>query len=325
MRSVAFMLLSLAVIASPASAVDPPLVAPGDCLYLLGAPPGAPAATTEVSGSGTKIYDVCDTDAQAEVGRDAPHRIHLWAEHDPGFFNLRGCQFEGYSEHEFQTDPGPAWITVAASGWIKGVVQSPSSAIANTCRLTLDLQLVALTDAGSVVLRSTRVFVQEPAGSLARRNVDDGWSGAVTALASDTATYRARLLLGMDIQGEYTEVDLGSPGSEFGAWYDTIQVCTIPLAPVAAPSLDTSDWERDLFEKRCLPGLWLPNAHGGELEQVMAHVLTRIDQAAGSGDSGANVSLASDRMARAASEYARDEYQRACRSTSDALRALTTP
>lgn len=319
--------LIIVALALPARAVDPPVVAPGECLYLIGAPPGEPAATTEVTGSGTRIYDVCDTAAFAEVGRDAPHRIHLWAVNGLAGSDSRGCRFEGYSEHEFNVGGStPTWVTISASGSVTGLLRN-SSVSTNQVPLVVTLQLraISVSATGDTVLQTTEVLRHAPGSLLGELNIDDNWSGSLRVLVRSGERLKVRLVLTVEIAGRYQVLDLGAPGSGFGAHYDSLLACTIPLGEATSEGLATCEVEENLHEKRCLPCLWLPAAQGGHLEEAMSHVFARIAQAAASGDVGANMGLAQDRMSRAEGELARREYQRACRSVSDALRALTTP
>lgn len=317
-------LLSVIILLTPALALaDPPVVASGECLYLYGAPPGEPAATTEVTGSATRIFDDCTQDLHVEVGRDTPHQIQAWLGSTSGG---RGCQATAHADHEFVADlSAPAWVIVAASGDVSGLIETSFNP-SFTAVIRFDLEIVKTAPEGEVVVGRTTVFSHEHIGNLNRLQLAQSWSGSVMALVGSTASLRARLAAYIQFIGTTDELDLGAPGSGYGAAYSTLSACVIPVHSAGgAAGPEASTVERDLHDKRCLPYLWLPEAQGGTLESTMSLVLERIDQAAASGDPHAQITIARDRMNRAAIEFSRGEFQRTCRSVSDALRALTTP
>ena len=309
-----------------ARAVDPPAVQPGECLYLLGAPPGAPAATVEVTHSGTKIYDDCRPHVpHVEVGRDAPHRLTAWAEwRSPTGFEYQGCLIQAWSEHEFRVDSdGPAWIHLSAAGRMTALLRAFDNSSFDkplTASLVLELRQQS-PDGGDRVIELRPVIVRGAATK--ELVIDDAWGLTLAALVPSGGVYRARLQLEIDVEKFFREADVGSVASGRGAGYDSIEVCVTPMG-TGATGL-SSEIERDLHDKRCIPSLWLPASRGGRLEEAHAIVQGLTDAAEASGEPGANVTLARERLQRADDEAGRGQYQRACRSLSDALRGLTSP
>jgi hypothetical protein len=309
-----------------AQAVDPPAVQPGECLYLLGGPPGAPAATVEVTNSGTRIYDNCAPHVpHAGVGRDAPHRLTAWAEfQNPAGFENQGCLIQAWSEHEFRVDSdGPAWIHVSAAGRMTALLRAlGASSIDKSVTASLVLELRQQSPDGGDRVIALRPVVER--GVVTKELViDDPWGLTLAALVPSGGVYRARLQLEIDVEKFFREADVGSVGSGRGAGYDSIEVCVTPMGNGATGL--SSEIERDLHDKRCIPSLWLPAARGGRLEEAHAIVQGLTDAAEASGEPGANTTLARERLQRADDEAGRGQYQRACRSLSDALRGLTSP
>lgn len=298
-----------------------PVVRPGECVYLYGAPPGAPAAATEEFAHGTRVYDLCTYSNAIEVGRDAPHRV-------TGEITLlggsvpRGCIVTGWSEHRFRVGGAePVRVMASAAGDARGVIESLTDGF-DPAEVVMTLAVLELrADDSERVLASERVIRHQVGTS--RVVVDDLWGRTLVAHAQPGALIAVRLTLELIARSNFRLIDFGAPGTGRGVGYATVDVCLTSLSqPAAASDLDL---ERDLYERRCLPALWMPAAHAGRLEQARALVARLVDAAEATGDAGANVVLARSRLARSSEEEGRAEYQRACRSLSDAVRALTTP
>lgn len=84
------------------------------------------------------------------------------------------------------------------------------------------------------------------------------------------------------------------------------------------------DIEESLWERRCVPWIWLPEAEG-RLGEARAHVARRLDEALARGSRGVNEHVARARLDAADAHVARGEWQDACKRLSDAMHALTTP
>ena len=88
---------------------------------------------------------------------------------------------------------------------------------------------------------------------------------------------------------------------------------------------DIPGLEKKLYEKECMPSVWLPAAQGGQLEIARALVADRLTRAVASGDPNVNAHVAAARLAAADAAAAAGQYQHACRDLCDGLHALTTP
>jgi hypothetical protein len=86
-----------------------------------------------------------------------------------------------------------------------------------------------------------------------------------------------------------------------------------------------ADLEAKLYRKECMPGVWMPAAQGGRIEEARVLVAERIDSAVATGDSGVNAHVARMKLAAADAALASGQYQRACKNLADSMRALTTP
>lgn len=82
--------------------------------------------------------------------------------------------------------------------------------------------------------------------------------------------------------------------------------------------------EKALFQRDCMPWLWLPESHGGRLGTAIALLEVRLEAAIASGAPGVNGRVARARLDDATDAAATDP-QRACRLLADTLHAMTTP
>jgi hypothetical protein len=303
------------------AAAQAPVVQAGECLYLYGAPPGEPAAATEEFRSGTQIYEECTQTTTAEVGRDEAHRLTVEMS-NPGGPN-RECLAMAWSEHQFVVEAdAPVRVIASASGHWTGLLVSVSDSWSVPTEAWLVLSAVEIRPGGSE-RRVDESRVARHVIDASQLSVADPWSRSLQFDALPGQRLAVRLELWLRGQARMRTLDFGTPGTGRGASYDTIDVCVLPSS--ASMGSDDDDLERDLYEKRCLPSVWMPESAEGRLEDAAVLVASLVARAGSTGDPGANVALARQRQARAATEMARGQYQRACRSLSDAVRALTTP
>ena len=313
-------LLSALTISESAKA-QAPEIRRGECLYLLGAPPGAPAATTQQSYEGTKVHDVTSWTTAVDVGRDAPHRLTAVIRTPPAVSGApAGAHVTAWSEHEFLlTRTGATLVTASAWGDIRGALQA-AGLTDGECSVSLALALVHVEGGSQRIVAQAEVLRRSTVNALVR--VDETWARSLSFIAPVPGTYRLRLTLEIRTELGFRELDFDRAAEGYGAQYAGIEICTTPIA--TSDEAD-SDLERDLYERRCMPSVWLPAAQGGRLEEAQALVSSLTDRAEVSADDGANIVLARQRLLRAQADAADGKYQRACKSLSDAVRGLTTP
>lgn len=82
--------------------------------------------------------------------------------------------------------------------------------------------------------------------------------------------------------------------------------------------------EDALFERRCVPWLWMPEDMG-QLRLAHEHVARRLEEALTLGDPRVNASVAQARLDAVDAEIADGQWQDACKRLSDSLHALTRP
>lgn len=319
---VAVLALALAPLGASAQA---PTVRPGECLYLIGAPPGAPAAATEQAYDGTKVYDVCTHVPHVEVGRDAPHRLTAWMEWlTPSTSDPAGCTALAWSSQEFVIPSDvPSVVSVGASGDLRGYYRTNRADLSTSptfVSLTIDLLEVG-TDGSERAMVSRSIFRTELNSN--ELVLDEAWAATLQAHAARGGQYRVRLTLMLEAGRFFRDLDFGTPGSSRGAAIASVEACVIPTGGDQRQVGD--EIERDLYEKRCMPSVWLPAALGGRLEEAVALVDARTTSAETSGAPSVNLHVARQRLERARTQQASGDYQQACRSLSDAIHALTTP
>lgn len=333
MKRSAVVILMITLAAPHAGAV--PAIAPGECLYLTGAPPGSPSATEEVIVEGSRSPEVCGAMVTMGARGDGTHSVQL---------NLQGtttpdpsrtpCLARAWAGHQFRIPAGELGVAarVDISG---GVLGSNLRADATTdlAELRLMVVLEEMDPVTSLAERIAERTVYATPLAVRRTELDERFAEALSFRARGDRTYEVRLELyvtrGTNVAA-YT--DLGPPGTGRGAWYDSIEVCVEaepepPVAP-ADPRIDEmelADLELRLYNKECLPRVWMPAAQSGRLEAARQIVADRIAQATATGDPGVNARVATQKLAAADADIASGQYQRACRSLSDSLRALTTP
>lgn len=341
------------MLVAASSVAAPPVVEPGDCLYLVGAPPGEPLAPTESTASGTHVYQGCTDAAYATVHGSSPTSVEVAV---VGTGVVAGtCRLWSWTGHEFTIGmaAGPVRAEVDMAGTINGSMFMTFVAGLGEVkqrRVVISIEIQELSPGstqGVVVAEATVLDITSLVNAIGV--VGESFDRRLSFDARPGGTYRAQLyLLAEQAQPPAAStLDFGSPGSGNGAQYSRIKVCVEAqpedligpqLAALAdslrdefdslrdeLDSLRGDDLELKLYARQCLPTLWMPASAGGRLEEARALAADLVARAISTGDPGVNAHVASDRLARADSEIAAGQYQRACRSLSDTVRALTTP
>src|SRR5438132_456647 len=68
----------IVVLVAPCALAQVPALSPGQCVYLVGAPAGAPAAATEAAGHDGIVFPICTGNAAIDEDRDRPHSLQAW-------------------------------------------------------------------------------------------------------------------------------------------------------------------------------------------------------------------------------------------------------
>lgn len=316
--------LAVLALAIPAAA-QPPEIGAGECLYLVGAPPGAPAAETEETFEESRIYDGCRHPAQVDLNRDAPNSVQAWIEEDPTISgNESYCEVLGVVGHVFATPSDlpvgtRAWVSVSASMAARISGFSTVEDAANLIEPSLRVEEVGPDEAVRLAEVPLWCFSAAVWGDLTR--VESG-GGRVGVEIRGGREYRVSVVVRVRGVGNFSLVDAGRPGEDLGVSYAAIEVCVENPGRSASAS---DDIERDLYERRCYPRLWLPEEVGGRYEEARSLVATRLSQASASGSPGVNEVLARRRLDEADAHSADGDQQKACRALVHALHALTTP
>jgi hypothetical protein len=120
---------------------DPPVVEPGECLYLVGAPAGAPAAAREQTREGTRVRDVCHA-ADEHVGTNevGPNSASVFIASPLGSAE-RGCEVAAWVGHELDAG-GTARTTgrVTVTGALLGHIAHRRPGPADPARGRLSLE-----------------------------------------------------------------------------------------------------------------------------------------------------------------------------------------
>lgn len=311
-----------------------PEVRPGTCLYLIGAPAGAPAATTEETVESARVYETCDSIAHLTPHAAGDSRIEAWIEPTNPLGNTaEACLAETAIGHLFSVGAlsgatnGHVDVTGAYDGFMFTRVDI-HTASTSSAKLELLLEEQDPLSLAWITMNSATVFERvvdgqslEMSGSFARR-LDGRFRAG--------RTYAVRMSLQIGQTRVFRTIDFGSPGSGRNAHYDSIEVCLDAPPDDSAlrarlDALEGDEIEEALYEKECRPSIWKPAANGGRLEEARALVADLITTSVATGDPGVNAHVAQMRLASADDAIAHAQYQRACRSLSDAVRALTTP
>jgi len=305
----------------------PPVLQPGTCTYLVGAPPGAVLAGSEERFDGSAVEEVCNetpTFGARQFGDNSVQAHLLW----PGGAGSRHCRVETWVGHRFTVggSGGPIRARIDISGFVDGVM---GVAIAgNMTSMTIDAVVAELDDLLSTeqVIRRAPLLHRQLETGAAQLNVSSAIDEAVDVTVVPGRTYSVELVLMGHMPSSAHTFDFGPPGTGEGVRYDSIEVCIDP--PASDPRLDAIadlDLEERLYHRDCFPGIWMPEANGGQLESARQLVVQRIAQAAATGDPNVNARQAQIRVLMANAAMNARQYQRACKNLSDALRTLTTP
>lgn len=304
---------------------QPPEIEAGGCLYLVGAPSGAPAAETEETFTESRIFDGCVHPARVDHNRDAPNMVQAWIEEDVLVDTGASiCELQGAVGHVFRTSADlpegtRAWISLAAS--LSGRIRTQHVGQTDGSRLALSIRVEEVSPTAPLRLSDTELWTFELNRESDSSRAEAG-GARVPIHVRGGREYRVALLLHARGSGGFEFVDAGRPGTAYGAAYESIEVC---IEQPGHGANDSDDIERDLYERRCYPRLWLPESKGGRLEEARDLVATRLSQAVASGSPGVNESVAERRLEEADAHSAAGQYQKACRSIVHALHALTTP
>lgn len=326
--SLAGLAVGLVTLLTGPAAAQPPVVEAGECLYLVGAPAGAPAAETEERTESSRIYEACTMEAHVDLNRDGENMIQAWMAPDPAAPPVRqNCESTGAVGHLFRISPaagGPIQATVGVRGRYAFRLEGSGSGDGDRFGAGARVQV----EAGELSSEGELVIIERPVADFSahsdeRRDIDDTFGVAIDLLVRPGRTYFLRLALALDATNRVLTADAGSPGSGLGVEYQSIEIC------VAAASIGTAAGtealEHALYLRDCYPGIWLPVASGGQLETARDLVATRLLQAEGTGAPGVNIPVARRDLAQADAAIGDGDYQRACRSLVKSLHALTTP
>jgi len=222
-RSVLVAGLVLVLAASVAATV--PVIQEGECVYLLGAPPGGTLAGSEERESAAFVRERCDTnnfDVEAATNRDGENMVQLYL-HSEGTSTSR-CQATGWVGHAFEIDArGPRDVFITMEGIYRGfLLGSGTQGQAPLFTLAVELLKADPSTATKAVAVSSPIHESLP---VAAARYDEAWGKALSARLEPDSTYwvRMRMEAGTDERNEW--VDFGSQGSGNFARYDRIKVC----------------------------------------------------------------------------------------------------
>lgn len=308
------------------AAAQPPVVDSGECLYLVGAPGGAPAAETEERTTFSRVLDVCTQPAQVDLNRDGENMIQAWIDLDPSILpSERACELEGSIGHVFEASgeidsPVRAWASMR--GRVNAEILNEISIFGKTSLFRLRARVIEHSDAGAIVVGEADIL--EVAATVQEtRLIDEEFGASVAFFAKPGRQYGFELGLGLAARHSTLGMDVGHPGTERWARYDSIEIC---LAASALSGNSQADRiERDLFDRACYPGLWLPEARGGRYESARNLVALRAAQATTPPTVGINEAAARRSIERADAAAEDGDHPRACRHLAQALHHLGTP
>lgn len=318
------------------STAAPPVIAPGECLYLVGAPPGEPLAATEETDAGTLVRDTCTAvDEHVGTNEGLSNSAHAFALTPLGF-GRRTCTAAAWISHTFSTSPDgePVRGHVTVTGGVLGFVELPASG-SDDSEAAFDVSLQILEIDPSLptpTILASETLLSGAAG-LGLTTFDEPFSRRLDATLRPGRTHAVRLVLTVWGSFAFTS-DFGSPGSGRNVHYDSIETCLDPPADNSAlialldahdAADDAADLERKLYAKECMPSVWMPAAQGGRLEDARALVANLLSRAVATGDPNVNARVAQSRLDQADAAILAGQYQRACRNLADGLGALTTP
>jgi hypothetical protein len=316
--TIVFMLVCL-VVPSPAGAQSP-VIPLDECTYLVGVPVGGHAALTESSGSSVIAYPTCVGLQLLDVNRDRPHSIVFWSQAPPGAPNDCTARARVYTEF---TAPSQATSVarVVTTGACRVELRSASGGGHATAHdISVRLVLSRMDTTGETTLASSEVMHYEGVGETV--NIDEPFAAELVATALPDMIHRLSLELRATGFNTSTAIDFGSPGSGRGLWYDSIEVCLEdPNSGVNArlAALEDRDLELRLYQRECLPTVWMPAAQGGRLEQARSLAGDLLARATATAAPGVNTRVAAMRIASADTDIATGDFQRACRECTNGL------
>ena len=346
------LLIMTALLAPCTHGLAAPLVPLSTCQRLVG--PGALAP--ESSSYRVVQREPCGGTGNqgVDIGPLGSHSVISWNDASRG--QVSYCPVVGWVANAFEFDSaGVVDARVSIDGWYSGFIGGRN-------QYSLRVQLLE-EDGGSLRVLDERIILEKdpPADII----VDDRFAVQLTARLRPGHVHHVRLVheAHMGAYGGVGGFR-GSDGFDFGytpgrgAGYDMIEVCLTPVedlsdirrgladantsiaavaSDVAAVNAkadeilsllrrdDRDDIEWRLYQKDCLPSLWLPAAQGGKLERSRDLVVSLTDAAEASGARGPNIRLARQKLTSADAAITSGDFQSACWMLTEALRALTTP
>lgn len=326
-RLLVFALLAAAV---PSTSAQVPEVGVGECLYLVGAPAGAPEAETEERVSGSEVDEGCNQIHGVDLNRDGENMVQAWIHENAAVSDAgeRTCRLQGWVGHEFTVAaPEGEWLNalVTVTGHLSGEWRSQIFNAEGGSSYRVGLRLVEAPGARRTVV-ADRLVTERFVQSETILGADEDFSFRFPALLGN-GVYSAELWVALEGQNRLEFLDFGETDDDRHVRYSSIEVCALPSD--AKSSGDLEALETELLERRCKAGIWLPRAAGGQLEEARALLALRLAQA-GSLDlpgarSGVQLEAARRRLAEAEALISDGAYPAACRSLSHGVRALSAP
>jgi len=230
-RSVFGGLILLCLVAAGASAAVP-VIQEGECVYLVGAPPGGQAAADEekVSGEGWTLESGYSDECGTAIERDGEYMVHAWARMDavtkPG-----ACWLYAWIGNEFQiSSVGPAApVEVTMEGSFSGQSYNVGAwwgswVAGGGSLMRAELLEVDPLSGQEIALGSTGIV--QAMHSAYHLMLDEEFGIRLDARLRPGVVYRVRLFLDIHVEGGRTYIDFGHPNYPGGfASYDRIKVC----------------------------------------------------------------------------------------------------
>jgi len=237
---------SLCLVLAPGIAAGGvPEISPGECIYLVGAPPGAPAAAEEERNGDGGRFEVCTNPvAGGAANRDGDNMVQAWIMRRVNLnFQPDSCRAFAWVSHDFRvpdTTAGPVPASITMEGFFTGVIDSGEFFIDydtfdSGARLWIELLERNPETAGLAMVAEAEVFDREiPEGILELQGL---FARQVQVTLRPGAVYQVRLHLEVWVDAAgvdnwvMEEVDFGLPGpigpdTRF-ARYDSIKVCRV--------------------------------------------------------------------------------------------------
>jgi hypothetical protein len=281
----------------PSALADPPVLQEGQCVYLVGAPPGGVQAPTEERASEAGHEGVCTNPGGEEANRDGQNMAQAWWD-APLYQDLHWCRRYVWVGHDFVVESDtiliPATVTMEADyrGWESffpwafgwGGYAGWWHWESGPFRLRFQLLELDPLSGGEIPVGDADLVEWLPCRPIGSQQL---WSGSVGrrlhAHLRPGVRYRARLYLEVwepdaAWPGVHQYVDFGKPYSNTFAQYDRIQVCV--GEPGGGSALEALEAKADAAEGKL-----------DQMDQAMAGLEGKADAAEGKLDQ-ARVSLA---------------------------------